>query len=125
MTPLAGSPPLPLKKESIGGDAGPSGQPTVRSNVPVDHQDHGNLFDVHVHDVFDSKKELQKQFHLMMMMITEYHFNVHKSSPSLVIVHCMDSNCCWRVRGMRVMNTECRMITKFVWDHTCAVLQEE
>ncbi|KAL5561693.1 hypothetical protein UlMin_031440 [Ulmus minor] len=56
-----------------------------------------------------------------MMIRTRYEFKVHKSSPSLLVVRCIDNNCSWRVREMRVMNTGCWMVTKFVKEHTCAV----
>ncbi|KAL5554343.1 hypothetical protein UlMin_041744 [Ulmus minor] len=36
-------------------------------------------------------------------------------------MHCMDNNCSWKVRRMRVMNIGCWMVTKFVKEHTCAV----
>ena len=55
------------------------------------------------------------------MIRTRYEFKVHKSSPSLLVVHCMDNNCSWRVCGMRVMNNGCWMVTKFVKEHSCAV----
>ena len=64
------------------------------------------MYDVEVGDVFDSKEEFQKCLHLMMMR-TKYEFKVHKSSPTLLVVRCMDSNCSWKVPGMRVMKTEC------------------
>ncbi|KAL5552033.1 hypothetical protein UlMin_002209 [Ulmus minor] len=73
------------------------------------HEDYENLVDVLVHDVFDNKKQLQNWLHFMMMR-TKYQFKVHKSSPSLLVVHCMDNNCGWRVRGMR-----------FERVHTCVV----
>ena len=69
-------------------------------------------FDVQVHDVFDNKNKLQKRLHFMMIR-TKYQFKVHKSSPRLLVMHCMDDNCDWRVRGKQVMNTEYWMVTKF------------
>ncbi|KAL5561678.1 hypothetical protein UlMin_031425 [Ulmus minor] len=93
---------------------------TVGSNDPIRREDDGNLFDVEVSDVFSSKQEFQKRLHLMMIR-TRYEFKVHKSSPSFLVVRCMDNNCSWRVRGMRVMNTGCWMVAKFVKEHSCAV----
>ncbi|KAL5581501.1 hypothetical protein UlMin_013943 [Ulmus minor] len=55
------------------------------------------------------------------MIRTKYKFKVHKSSPSLLVVRCMNNTCSWKVRGMRVLNTECWMVTNFVKEHTCAV----
>ncbi|KAL5551619.1 hypothetical protein UlMin_001795 [Ulmus minor] len=55
------------------------------------------------------------------MIRTRYEFKVHKSSPSLLVMRCMDNNCSWRVRRMRVMNTGCWMVTKFVKEYSCAV----
>ncbi|KAL5582870.1 hypothetical protein UlMin_015312 [Ulmus minor] len=56
-----------------------------------------------------------------MTLITKYEFKVHKSSQSLLVVRCMDNTCSWRVQGMRVQNTECWMVTKFVKEHSYAV----
>ena len=79
-----------------------------------------NVADVEENNMFDNKKDLKTRLH-MMMMWTNYQFKVHKQNTSLLIVRFMDSNCSWRIRGMRVMNTPCWMITKFVREHTCAI----
>ena len=120
LNPFAGLAPSDTKYEPFGGSAGPIDQSTVGSNDPIRCEDDGNLFDVEVSDVFNSKQQFQKRLHLMMIRI-RYEFKVYKLSPSLLVVRCMDNNCSCRVRRMRVMNTGCRMVSKFVKEHTCAV----
>ena len=60
---------------------------TVDSSDLVNREGYDNLFDIQLHDVFDSKKDFEKLLHLMMMRKrTYYQFKVHKSSPSLLVV---------------------------------------
>ncbi|KAL5581810.1 hypothetical protein UlMin_014252 [Ulmus minor] len=120
LNPFAGPAPLDTKYEPFRGSTGPISQSTVGSNDPLQREDDDNLFDVEVSDVLNNKKEFQKRLHLMMIR-TRYEFKVQKSSPNLVVVHCMDNNCSWRVCGMRLMNTGCWMVTKFMKEHTCTV----
>ncbi|KAL5562717.1 hypothetical protein UlMin_032464 [Ulmus minor] len=94
-----------MKQEPIGGVPGHSGQSTIGSNDPFQCQEMSNQCDVEAFDVFDNKQEFQKCLHLMMIR-TKYKFKMHKSSPTLLVVQCMDNTFSWRVRGMR---------------HTCAV----
>ncbi|KAL5559897.1 hypothetical protein UlMin_036108 [Ulmus minor] len=120
LNPFVGLAPSDTKYEPFGGSAGLIGQSTIGSNDPIRREDDGNLFDVEVSDVFNSKQEFQKCLHLMIIR-TRYEFKVHNSSPTLLVVHCMDNNCSWKVHGIRVMNIGCWMVTKFVKEHTCAV----
>ncbi|KAL5560035.1 hypothetical protein UlMin_036246 [Ulmus minor] len=120
LNPFAGPAPSDTKYEPVGGSASPIRQFIIGSNDPIRCEDDDNLFDVEVSDVFNNKREFQKCLHLMMIR-TRYEFKVHNSSLSLLVMRCMDNNYSWRIRGMRVMNTGCWMVTKFVKEHSCAV----
>ncbi|XP_038695537.1 uncharacterized protein LOC119992829 [Tripterygium wilfordii] len=88
------------------------------SNTIDLNSESSETFDVGV--IFTNKKELHK--HISLYAIKKnFQFRVARSTKSLLMVECVATGCQWRMRGIKLKETELFLVKKFNDTHTCSL----
>ncbi|XP_038719964.1 uncharacterized protein LOC120012596 [Tripterygium wilfordii] len=88
------------------------------SNTIDLNSESSDTFDVGV--IFTNKKELHK--HISLYAIKKnFQFRVTRSTKSLLVVECLASGCQWRMRGIKLKETELFLVKKFNDTYTCSL----
>ncbi|CAH9084451.1 unnamed protein product [Cuscuta europaea] len=99
----------------------------MRLNSRVDEEIHNmpvlNHFEptrIALNSIYGSKKELD--FHLKMYAITNFfQYRTKTSCPKVLHVGCVDPDCKWAVRGVRIDGVSLFQVKRFDSEHTCPI----
>ena len=72
------------------------------------------------HQIYSNKKELQKKL-CMIALKRKFQFKTLKSSTKLLYVGCVDKECKWRLRVIKLGNSNLFQIRKYHSTHTCSL----
>ncbi|KAL5538211.1 hypothetical protein UlMin_045403 [Ulmus minor] len=119
--PAEGNPPVdPLLRLTGAGSDEPVNVPTIEASDST----FSDGSDLHEGKYFNTKNDLKRKLSDIAMK-GNFEFRTRKSNRSLWVIECIDPNCSWRLRALKIVPESTKfVIRKYVGVHSCSLLNK-